>query len=214
MNVTNPEKLCQLLIELSYVDDPPVWRRVVVPAGITLGRLHVVIQDVMGWENSHLHMFTAGKVTYGVPDGDFMSDDQNENAVRLSGLLSRKGQKLGYTYDFGDDWDHLVTLEKTLLPGSEEALAVGPVPVCLAGEGACPPEDSGGAGGYRNLKEALADLHHDDHEDMLEWLGIDDPGDFNPAEFDLAEVNRILERGWLRVERSLTDGGCSSPLPT
>jgi hypothetical protein len=185
-------KLCQLLITLRYVDDPPVWRRVVVPAGITLGQLHDVIQDAMGWDDGHLHMFSAGKVTYGVPDGDFMSDDQNEQAVRLSDLLSRKGQKLTYTYDFGDDWDHLVKLEKTLLPGSKEALAAGPVPVCLAGEGACPPEDCGGAWGYANLKEALADPDHDDHEDMLDWLGLEDPGDFNPAEFNLAEVNRRL----------------------
>jgi hypothetical protein len=185
-------KLCQLLITMRYVDDPPVWRRVVVPAGITLGQLHDVIQDAVGWDDSHLHMFTAGKVTYGVPDGDFMSDDQDEDAVRLSDLLSRKGQKLTYTYDFGDDWDHLVKLEKILLPGSKEALAAGPVPVCLAGEGACPPEDCGGAWGYGNLKEALANPDHDDHEDMLEWLGLDNPGDFNPAEFDLAEVNQRL----------------------
>lgn len=185
-------KLCQLLITMRYVDDPPVWRRVVVPAGITLGELHYVIQDAMGWEDCHLHMFTAGKVTYGVPDGDFMSDDQDEDAVRLSDLLSRKGQKLSYTYDFGDDWDHLVKLEKTLRPGSTEALAAGPVPVCLAGEGACPPEDCGGASGYWNLKEALANPDHDDHEDMLEWLGLDRPGDFNPAAFHLAEVNQRL----------------------
>ena len=146
----------------------------------------------MGWEYSHLHMFTAGKATYGVPDGDFMSDDQDEDAVRLSDLLSRKGQKLSYTYDFGDGWEHLVKLEKTLLPGSKEALAAGPVPVCLAGEGACPPEDCGGPWGYENLKEALANPDHDDHEDMLEWLCLDDPGDFNPAEFDLAEINQRL----------------------
>jgi hypothetical protein len=185
-------KLCQLLITMRYVDDPPVWRRVLVPAGITLGQLHHVIQDAMGWEHSHLHMFTAGKATYGVPDGDFMSDDQDENAVRLSDLLSRKGQKISYTYDIGDYWDHLVQLEKSLLAGSAEALAAGPVPVCLAGEGACPPEDCGGAGGYAELKEALADPDHDDHEDMLEWLCLDDPADFSPAEFDLAEVNRRL----------------------
>lgn len=185
-------KLCQLLITLRHVDDPPVWRRVVVPAGITLGQLHSVIRDAMGWDDSHLHMFTAGKVRYGVPDGDFMTDDQDENAVRLSGLLSGKGQKLSYTYDFGDDWEHLVTLEKTLQPGSEEALAAGQVPVCLAGEGACPPEDCGGAWGYLNLKEAVANPDHHDHEDMLEWLGLDEPGDFDAAEFDVTEVNGRL----------------------
>ena len=174
------------------MDSPAVWRRVVVPARITLGELHGVIQDVLGWEDCHMHSFAAGKVTYGVPDGDFMSDDQDEDAVLLSDLLSRKAQKLTYTYDFGDDWEHVVKLEKVLLPGSKEAVAAGAVPACLDGEGACPPEDCGGCWGYANLKEAIADPRHDEHEDMLEWLGLDDAGEFNPAAFDLTEVNERL----------------------
>lgn len=185
-------KLYQLLITLKYVADPAVWRRVVVPAGITLGALHDVIQDAMGWEDDHLHWFVKGKITYGVPDGEFVEDDQDEDAVRLSDVLSRKGQKLAYTYDFGDEWDHVVQLEKALLPGSAEAAAVGQLPACLAGEGACPPEDCGGAWGYASLKEALADPDHEEHWDRLEWLGLDEPSEFDPAAFDLAEVNHRL----------------------
>jgi Plasmid pRiA4b ORF-3-like protein len=192
MDSARDGKLYQLLITLRYVADPPVWRRVVVPGGIVLGQLHVVIQDGMGWEDCHLHMFRAGKGTYGVPDGDFMSDRQDEDAVRLSDLLSRKGQKLIYTYDFGDHWDHMVELEKTFLPDSKDAIAIGPVPACLAGQGACPPEDCGGAGGYENLREILADPGHDEHEDTLYWLGLAEPDDFDPAEFQLAEINERL----------------------
>ncbi|WP_457552591.1 IS1096 element passenger TnpR family protein [Desulfobacula sp.] len=35
-----------------------------MPAGITLDRLHDVIQIVMGWTDSHLHEFTIGKKRY------------------------------------------------------------------------------------------------------------------------------------------------------
>jgi hypothetical protein len=64
--------------------------------------------------------------------------------------------------------------------------------VCLAGKGACPPEDCGGAWGYADLKETIADPSDEEHEERLEWLGLEDPLDFDPAAFDLAGVNARL----------------------
>jgi hypothetical protein len=32
----------------------------------------------------------------------------------------------------------------------------------------------------------------EEHERMLEWLGLEDPSDFDPAVFDLARVNARL----------------------
>ena len=34
---------------------PPIWRRFTVPSDITLPELHIVLQIVMGWYDSHLH---------------------------------------------------------------------------------------------------------------------------------------------------------------
>ena len=34
---------------------PSIWRRLAVPANVTLEQLHEVIQIAMGWTNSHLH---------------------------------------------------------------------------------------------------------------------------------------------------------------
>jgi Plasmid pRiA4b ORF-3-like protein len=113
---------------------------------------------------------------------------RNERNVRLEQFLKQPGDRLHYTYDFGDGWEHGVVLEKRLDPdpGVE-------IPTCLAGKGACPPEDCGGPWGYADLKEALADQRHEDHDDMLEWLGLDSAEDFDPAACDLDEINEALD---------------------
>ena len=177
--------MCQLRISLRGVSKPPVWRRVVVPADLTLGELHDVIVEAMGWEDSHLHMFDTGSQQYGPPGLDLGFAD--ESRARLGDVLSRSGSSLIYTYDFGDDWEHEVRLEETraATPGSV-------YPSCVAGKGACPPEDCGGQWGYENLKEVLADPRHEEHEDMLEWLGLDSGDEFDPAAFSLDEVNARL----------------------
>jgi hypothetical protein len=106
-------------------------------------------------------------------------------------VLAGPGDRLRYTYDFGDEWDHDIKLEKVLPPDPD--LHATAVPVCLAGKGACPPEDCGGPWGYAELKETIADLSDEEHERMLEWLGLEDPSDFDPAAFDLASVNARLQ---------------------
>lgn len=175
----------RLKITLRGVSKPPVWRRVLVPVGVTLGELHDVIQLAMGWQDGHLHMFAAGGQEYGPPGLDL--DCASETRARLADVLSRPGDRMLYTYDFGDGWEHEILLEDTT-----PAAAGSPYPACVAGKGACPPEDCGGAWGYASLKEVLADPRHEEHEDMLDWLGLDSGGDFDATEFSLDEVNARL----------------------
>ena len=105
-------------------------------------------------------------------------------------MLVGPGEGLRYLYDFGDDWDHDVKLEKVFSPDADPRATA--VPVCLAGKGACPPEDCGGPWGYADLKATVADPSDEEHEGMLEWLGLEGPSDFDPAAFDLASVNARL----------------------
>jgi hypothetical protein len=105
----------------------------------------------------------------------------------LDEVLAKRSDKLLYTYDFGDNWEHDIVLEQIL---SAEAEAT--YPSCLAGSGACPPEDCGGAGGYADLKVILADPSDPEYPDRLEWMDLDDGKDFDPAEFSLTEVNDRL----------------------
>ena len=80
---------------------PPIWRRLLVPADLTLAQLHKVLQVAMGWRNEHLHEFHAGQ--YRIP---------NERAKPISAAFPEKGSKVIYTYDFGNCWEHRITLEK------------------------------------------------------------------------------------------------------
>jgi hypothetical protein len=175
----------QLKISLRGVSKPPVWRRVAVPADITLAEMHEVILRAMGWHGGHLHVFSIGWEEYGTPSPDLGHAD--DAAVGLSQVLSAPGDKIRYTYDFGDDWEHDIQLEEVMReePGRT-------YPSCLAGKGACPPEDCGGAPGYAELKEILADPGNEQYQDMLDWLGLDSGEAFDPKAFPIDVVNARL----------------------
>jgi hypothetical protein len=172
-------------ITLAEVADPLVWRRVLVPAATGLDRLHDVIQAAMGWLDHHLHVFSDGRTHYGVPDPELQFRD--ERAATVGDLLPRVGSRALYTYDFGDDWEHELVLEQQGPAESNVAY-----PVCVAGAGACPPEDCGGAWGYEHLREVLADSSSEEHQDMVAWLGLDKAGDFDAHRFDVDQANRLL----------------------
>jgi len=180
MTVGDP--VLQLKVSLVGASQPPVWRRLQVPATVRLNALHHVIQAAMGWQDYHLHAFTAGDVDYGPPDLELGHRDERRTA--LNDVISERGERMRYVYDFGDHWRHDVVVEKVLAagPGSR-------YPVCLTGKGRCPPEDCGGVWGYSELRETLADSTHEDHADMLEWLGIETAAEFDPHAFDADEVN-------------------------
>jgi len=166
---------------------PPIWRRLLVPADLTLAQLHNVLQIAMGWEDGHMHQFRVGQRRLGQPEpaDPFMRmpRTESERTARLSAVLGRVGTKMIYTYDFGDGWEHGVVLEKQL-PAEPDTT----YPVCTDGKLACPPEDCGGIPGYYNLLDALADPQHLEHEEMREWIG----DDFDPQTFSVDSVNRKL----------------------
>ncbi len=164
---------------------PPIWRRLLVPASMTLAKLHDVLQTAMGWHDCHMHEFRAGERHFGRPDPEDIMGMQveNERNIRLSSVLRRPGAKLIYTYDFGDNWEHAIVLEK-LLPLLPDTTS----PICIDGSLACPPDDCGGIPGFYELLDALADPNHEQHQEMRDWIG----GDFDPQAFSVEEVNRKL----------------------
>ena len=158
---------------------PPIWRRVQVRDG-SLADLHEHIQTAMGWENCHMHQFIIDGVRYGRPtseDFDFGLEMENEDTVRLSQMVPKKGRPFcfKYEYDFGDRWEHEVLFE-----GYPAVEAKTKYPLCLEGARSCPPEDVGGVGGYEDLLEALADPKHECHEESMEWGGNFDAEKFDP----------------------------------
>jgi hypothetical protein len=174
----------QLCIQLEHVT-PTVWRRVLVPGGVRLARLHDIFQAAMGWTNSHLHSFTIGEDFYGMHVEDYPDNELDETEYTVFVALRGGVRRFHYEYDFGDSWEHEVVVEAT----TWSPLALKHA-VCLDGQKACPPEDVGGAGGYAQFLEALADPLHEEHDSYLVWVGYK----FDPEAFDVAAANAALQR--------------------
>ena len=167
---------------------PTIWREIDVPSSYSFWDLHVAIQDAMGWLDYHLHVFrvqhpnTSEVVEIGIPDEGLFEDSLQALAgweTPVLSYLNEPGQRAGYEYDFGDSWNHQIIL-KEIVPREKDAR----YPLCVGGERACPPEDCGGIWGYEALLEVINDPAHEEHEEMLEWLG----GQVDPEQFDSATV--------------------------
>lgn len=173
----------QLYVELDCVK-PKVWRRLLVPATIELPLLHVMLLWSMGWDGGHLHEFVFGHDHYGPrePGLDFEQEIDDEDGVSLREALGAR-RTFQYVYDYGDNWVHKVKVEGIVVPTEPIASAL-----CIGGENACPPEDVGGAPGYEEFLQALADPNHSEHQHYKTWIGRS----FDPRSFDIDEVNQRL----------------------
>lgn len=198
-------KAYQIKIQLEGLD---VWRRVVMPAEVSFNALHRVIQYSMGWYNCHLYQFELGEELVLVETSEEVEEYSWMNEMptydgrprlRKTYRLSKNakvdkyievGQSIPYVYDMGDYWEHVITFEKEL----EDYPNV--YPVCLEGEGACPPEDCGGVPGYLELLDIVKDSSHPEYKSVMEWLGVDE---FNPT-FDLEDTNYWMKED-LKLKR-------------
>jgi len=180
--------IARLRIDLAEVT-PRVRRRIEVPLALTLHDLHTAVQIAMGWTDSHLCEFRAGKAVYGVPDPDWGEFGGTRilpaKRTRLAEVLAGDRKTFTYVYDFGDDWQHKVRVE-ALIAADPAVL----YPRLVDGEGRCPPEDVGGPWGYADFLEAIGDPVHEQHEELLEWCG----GSFDPADIDEADTRKAMER--------------------
>lgn len=172
------DQLFQLKIELDDIH-PKIWRRVLVH-DCTLGELHRVIQQAMGWFDGHLHSFSLGRLYY-MPYKELEAgcEGQDEETVYLSSVFTKPKTKLQYEYDFGDGWIHTITFEKMVEPQPRHRY-----PKCIEGERACPPEDCGGPCGFADMLEILEDRKHPEYKELKEWL----PRSYNPEKFDPKKV--------------------------
>jgi hypothetical protein len=178
-----------ILLRIALLDvTPRVWRRLRVPEAIALDQLHLLIQAAMGWSDTHLHEFFildqryGSRAALGASTGGRLRESRGKPLCHALGA----SRSFDYLYDFGDQWHHLVVVESidTLAEGVEPEAAL------LAGGGACPPEDVGGAAGYASFLAALADPAHPQHAEQLAWVG----GAFDPHVFDLEAAAACVSR--------------------
>ncbi|MDR1035166.1 MAG: plasmid pRiA4b ORF-3 family protein [Deltaproteobacteria bacterium] len=175
-------------IELLHIA-PEVWREFYVPSDISLARLHLVIQYVMGWENCHLFSFDIRGDTYDIGDDykNFLLTGNERytplSTIKLNVLRISTRTRIRYLYDMGDCWLHVIKLlDRNYVPETPKQKCG-----CIAGKGACPPEECGGASGYDQLLEIQADPAHYDPEERWDE---DDPID--PEAFDIELINSRL----------------------
>ena len=180
----------QFRIELREIE-PKIWRVIQVPETYSFWDLHVAIQDSMGWLDYHLHEFTVTdpitrkKIIIGIPtdeeEGFFIEETIPSWKVMIADGFSKRNKKAYYCYDFGDDWQHIIKLEKILPKDKEQTY-----PRCIAGERACPPEDCGSTPGYEEILDMLKNPEPDNEEyqEMMKWLG----GSYDPEYFDCNEI--------------------------
>ncbi|MBS4190146.1 plasmid pRiA4b ORF-3 family protein [Bacillus sp. FJAT-49705] len=204
-------KAVQLKVSLKLGKKRNVWRRIVVPVNITFDQLHEFLQTAFGWQDYHLHEFYVYEDAASVhersinnfvyhekghkPIINLVCDEEAfaypndvemklETDIKLSEYIPAY-KKLEYNYDFGDNWQHEIKVEKMI-----DDYDVN-YPVCLEGEGSTPPEDVGGEHGYEEFLKILANPKHPDYKHMVEWGELQGYGDF-----DIGKVNHILKNRW------------------
>jgi hypothetical protein len=189
-----------------------VWRRIVVPIDMTFKKFHNVIQRAFNWKDYHLYEFyiyenevsdnNYSKLEYiNHPAHNrknfkpivnlVCSDDafeypneiemKLENGIKLSEYIP-KYKNIKYNYDFGDDWQHYIEVEKTIDDYDKN------YPACIEGEGNTPPEDVGGEPGYDEFLKIIADKNNPEYENMFEWGKSQ-----GYREFDIDTVNREIK---------------------
>jgi hypothetical protein len=178
--------ILQFKIQLKHVK-PSIYRVFQVQDSINFLQMHEILQTVMGWQNCHLFQFYKDRrgetISIPYPDDDW-EESLDARKIKIKNYFPVAKSTITYEYDFGDGWEHIVTLEKIL-----DADKNTRYPVCIKGKRNCPPEDCGGPWGYENLLNILADKNHPEHNEFKDWV----EDDFDPEAFDIVTVNEELE---------------------
>ncbi len=197
--MTSNERIARLHIKLDHIE-PVIWRRVEVPITTSLKGLHDVIQAVMLFKDYHLFEFNAGGKRYAVPDPDpewdFGADTYAARNVRIGALVDRGITTFNYTYDFGDDWRHSITVEAVT-----DADPAVEYPRFLDGDRRAPPEDVGGLPGFEDFLIAMSKPRHAQHRKVVDWYG----GRFEPNDIGVDTINERIAK--LARRRTLGKAG-------
>lgn len=195
---------------------PAIWRRLRIPGNITFQQLHQIIQASFGWLDYHLYKFEFEKTVVTIPDdnyapGELYGDNIAEIDSKTTGIneLFDAYDSCEYEYDFGDSWNHEISIEKRMKDTKKNT-----IPECLGGARQRPPEDVGGIGGYKDFLDIIRDKKNPEREEMLSWAEKDTRGRiFDPEYFSINEVNRkllyALEDDEEHAEKLLTGKGLS-----
>lgn len=148
---------------------PPIWRRILVPEGITFAKLHQVIQTAFSWSNEHLYQFEFRS------EGVRVVPFEEKESKKFQYILPEETidklvsgtTKFTYTYDFGDNWEHVIAVEEVVSDYKETYAQV------IKFKGDVIPENCGGLAEYYELLEKSPE---------------------NIKEYDMASVNEAFSQ--------------------
>ena len=180
---------------------PAIYRDVLVSPATPLPKLHKLIQAAMSGDNAHMYGFALPKKNeryysvpaenrFDIPDPlDLLNSTNHETDFKLNDLLKAPKDKLLYLYDFGDDWEHIITLQAIV--ETESAL-----PHLLQAEQGCPPEDCGGPSGAVYWASVWHDKAHEEHDIALDMFGRHEPG-----WLDVAALQKAVQKLQLKPRK-------------
>lgn len=179
----------------------PCTRKLLVPWNIQMEQLHYLIQISMGWEMAHLYQFVDKKgkdqsiilvqeVMEEFAFGNVPEEKASEFLLKDEFAEKRESQPFWYWYDFGDDWWHKVTFLKAT---KADLKVFKGTPLCVEGEGSCPPEDIGGPHGFEHFLEVLKGPNNAEKRELKEWMGMSSSDKFDEDDVDLDEINDEFE---------------------
>lgn len=185
---------------------PPVWRRLVLHGDLLLDEVHAVLQAAFGWQDYHLHKFWPGpakRVWRGpsfLTEYDLSEGEEGvlESEVRLDQLLRAPGDRVFYTYDFGDEWTPTLRLES--VGPLEPLLDLAPARVVeLAGDDGIPLTAAGW------MRPAYVERVYLDLGMEEGWIG---KGNREEQTLPVAQLRALCQEvGLLRKHK----GGCCAP---
>ncbi|MGF7011170.1 hypothetical protein M2146_001714 [Lachnospiraceae bacterium PF1-22] len=166
---------------------PPIWRRLIVPEDITFFELAHILNEAMGWLDYHLYEIQFRNL--GIHIGEYEDDDfggwQEGDRMEASETYIRdfldREKHFMYWYDFGDDWEHKVTVEKIIEDYPYD------YPQVIKFKGDCPPEDCGGIDGFYEKLEIMNNPEDPYYDDISWWM------EEGYREYDMEAINESLK---------------------
>ena len=119
---------------------------------------------------------------------DSSPDSVDAAEALLKKMLNLIGERIDFTYDFGDNWEVITKLEKVY---SDDTTPASDFPRVLEGAGYGIIEDCGGVPGLADLSAAFKKKSGKAYKEYSEWLGT---ADLDLGAFDLDDMNFRLKK--------------------
>jgi len=174
-----------LQLRITIIDSKPeIYRVILLEDSLTFYQFHLVIQMAMGWKNAHLYEFYFKNQRIAEYYDFEPNNSIDPEDIIISDIFTELGEKILYCYDFGDNWQHEIKIERNSF-----GIVNHQLPICIDGEGSCPPEDCGGIYSYYQMLDVLKDPTDSEYQDTLDWVGED----FDPNYFNKDRINQIIK---------------------